>query len=323
MSKVITSPATNIPMHEKSHVRGWSLTWADRLDADINERCTEEVLNYDTVYLDHGVNWSGALNLFAGAGDEVWERFDRLMGVSPDRVTSLDWEMPDYGAFLAKRLKAASTSKRITEEWCKQLSDWCYHVPYMDHAGLGHEWLCWGDSHTPAYAPSKAAVLKKDGRTLYGVLKEKLLDDIEVAPSVEAVTLSLGSIDVRHHLCRPESVDLGKLLEEYRVQANRLRDRIGVTVEIGAPVPVEFEDRKIPKTGFFKGTPFYGSREERLKKTFEIMNTVKQWDFPLIAPPVERYTMDGEEYAKTYMELGGSVHTAPPYYRRNSEWATL
>ena len=323
MNKVITSPATNIPMHEKSHVRGWSLAWADRLEADINERCTESIMDYDTVYLDHGVNWSGALNLFAGAGDEVFERFDRLMGISPDRVTSLDWKMPDYGAFLAKRLKAASTSKHITEEWCKQLSDWCFHVPWMDHSGLDHNWLSWGDSHTPAYAPSKSAVLKKDGRTLYGVLKDKLLDDIEVKPGVEGVTLSLGSIDVRHHLCRPESDDHDKRLDEYRNQAVRFGDRVGVTVELCAPVPVEFEDRKIPKTGYFKGTPFFGTREERQKKTYDIMKTMASWEFPLISPPAERYTMDGEEYAKTYMELGGSVHMAPPYYRRNSEWVSL
>ena len=88
MSKVITSPATNIPLHEKSHVRGWSLTWADRLNAEINERCTQDIMQYDKVYLDHGVNWSGALNLFAGADDSVFERFNRLLAVGAGKVTS-------------------------------------------------------------------------------------------------------------------------------------------------------------------------------------------------------------------------------------------
>jgi hypothetical protein len=325
MSKVITSPATNIPLHEKSHVRGWSLTWADRLNAEINERCTQDIMQYDKVYLDHGVNWSGALNLFAGADDSVFERFNRLLAVGAGKVTSLDWEMPDYGAFLAKRLNAASTSKQITAEWCEAVSNFCKEVEHIKFDSIGHTWLSWGDSHTPAYAPNghKNAVLKKDGRTLFGALKERLLDDIEVKPGVEGVTICLGSIDVRHHLCRPESADLDKLLQEYRNQAVRFRDRIGVTVELCAPVPIEFESRKIPKTGYFKGTPFFGTREERLNKTVQIMSTIKSWDFPLVAPPSLRYTIDGEEYAKQYMELGGSVHTAPPFYRRNSEWAIL
>ena len=47
MNKVITSPATNIPAHEKSHVRGWSLGWADMLDADINNKCDDEVMRGD------------------------------------------------------------------------------------------------------------------------------------------------------------------------------------------------------------------------------------------------------------------------------------
>ncbi|MEK9696418.1 MAG: hypothetical protein VW270_11675, partial [Candidatus Poseidoniales archaeon] len=39
----------------------------------------------------------------------------------------------------------------------------------------------------------------------------------------------------------------------------------------------------------------------------------------VIQPPKEWYTMDGEKYAKTYMEFGSSFHIAPPFYRRN-DW---
>ena len=47
MNKVITSPATNIPAHEKSHVRGWSLGWAELLEADISNRCDDDIMQYD------------------------------------------------------------------------------------------------------------------------------------------------------------------------------------------------------------------------------------------------------------------------------------
>ena len=33
-------------------------------------------------------------------------------------------------------------------------------------------------------------------------------------------------------------------------------------------------------------------------------------------PPVEWYKMDGEKYAKTYMENTSSVHIAPAFRRR-------
>ena len=114
------------------------------------------------------------------------------------------------------------------------------------------------------------------------------------------------------------------LVAAYVNMASKLRDRLGRTVELAAPVPIEFEGRKIPKTGYFKGTPFHGERGHRLQLTYMMINALKKSDFPIVAPPVKRYTMDGEEYANEYMELGGSVHMAPPFYRRNDDdWVTL
>jgi hypothetical protein len=40
-------------------------------------------------------------------------------------------------------------------------------------------------------------------------------------------------------------------------------------VWFAAPVPVEFEGRRIPKSGFYKKTPFYGSWKERWDLTNE------------------------------------------------------
>ena len=333
MARVITGPATNITKHPKSHVRGWSLGWAELLGADINETCSADIYDYDEIYLDHGVNWAGSLNLFAGATDSVFERFDRLMQFHYEygKIASLDWEMPDYGNFLMKRLKAPTTSDHITPAWCSRLSEVCKAIKHIKQTDLGVEWLSWGDSHTPAFAPKGSAVSKLDGRTLYGVIKDNTLDKIEVDDRIKGITLCLGHIDVRHHLCRPESISVKELCEEYLIACRKLRDRLNysltrsVHIEVVAPVPIEHEDRKIPKTGYFKKTPFYGSREERQAKTLDIMNCLIGGEFPVISPPGYRYSMDGEEYAKEYMELGGSVHMAPPYYRRydKEEWKNI
>ena len=332
MARVITGPATNIPIHPKSHVRGWTLGWADLLGADIDERCSTSIEDYDEVYLDHGVNWGGSLNLFAGATDTVFERFDRLMSLGPDKVTSLDWEMPDYGTFLIKRLNASSTSRNITAWWCKKLTEFCKDVKYLDQVSpeLGASWLTWGDSHATAYAPKGSATIKKDGRTLYGVIGNGSLDSIEVNDSIKGITLCLGSIDIRHHLNREGAKGVFDLVSDYLRKVTKLRDRLNysltrsVRIELASPVPIEHEERKIPKTGYYKGTPFCGKREHRLQLTYMMMTAFKNSDFPVVSPPSKRYTMDGEEYAKEYMELGGSVHMAPPYYRRNDdEWVTL
>jgi hypothetical protein len=39
-------------------------------------------------------------------------------------------------------------------------------------------------------------------------------------------------------------------------------------------------------------------------------------EYKVVSPPADWYTMDGEEYAKKYMELSSSVHIAPINYRR-------
>lgn len=334
-NRVITAPATNVPAHEKSHVRGWSIGWAELLQADIDNKCSDNIMQYEKVYLDHGVNWSGSLNLFAGAGDEIFERFNRLMARGSANVISLDWEMPDYGAFLAKRLNAASTSDQITAEWCESLSRFCKEVVWINQMNAAElsqsEWLAWGDSHTPAFARMGSAIIKKDGRTMYGVVKNKELDSIEITDSMKGITLSLGSIDVRHHLMRSESVSCDRLMQSYFDEVDRLRDRLvastarSVRIELCAPVPIETVERKIPKTGYFKKTPYYGERGHRIQLDLQIMKAIKGSGYPLISPPQERYMMDGEKYAKEFMELGGSVHMSPTHYRRYNQdiWVEL
>ena len=43
---VITNPVSNIPVNEKSHTLGWSKVWASHLYADIDHKCSENILNH-------------------------------------------------------------------------------------------------------------------------------------------------------------------------------------------------------------------------------------------------------------------------------------
>ena len=322
--KVITNPHYKLPKNPKSHTLGWTMHWAFKLGAEINHDCDQSVQSYSKVYIDHGVNFGGNLNLFGGANDEVYRKFSNLLECK--NIVSLDHDMPDFGEMLKGRIKAKTTSKLITPEWCDQVTEMCKRTKTLRQENLIHNdsSISLGDSHTPAFSQLNDVVLRRNGRTLAGSLKKGLTKYIEEyrIRDTNHVNFVLGSIDIRHHVMRdsnPVSY-ISELLYEYTHQLKEVR-QIVKSISIASPVPVEFEARKLPKTGYFEGTPFYGTREQRLEITkifFEIMEP----NFEIVHPPCEWYEMDGEEFANKCMEFGGSVHLSPLCYRRNN-WGKL
>ena len=317
-TRVITNPISNIPKNEKSHTRGWSTIWADQLNAYIDNRCTPNILNAGIVYIDHGANFGGTLNLFGGATKEVYDRINLVMACK--KIISLDWDMPDYGAMLKKRIGAKTTYSGITEQWCDLVSARTATIPGLKQENLSTNGITVGDSHTIAFSAKGDRVYRNDGLTLHGALKRGLnlllrLPMHEKINNNSELTFCLGSIDIRHHLLRHE-IDLKKMITEYVRQG----DECAQHVSYAAPVPVEFVERRIPKSGFYKKTPFFGTFSERkdlTNKFIDTLDTVSKGR--IIKPPAEWYTMDPGLYAKTYMEHGSSFHIAPPFYRKN-DW---
>lgn len=318
MQAVITNPITNIPKLEKSHVKGWSLVWADQLKAKIDHGCSANILSAPIVYIEHGVNFGGTLNLFGGATQEIFDKLDRIQACK--NVVSLDIDMVDWGDQLKKRIGAPTTCASITEPWCDALSIWCKSIKSLKQQDLTHlAGISVGDSHTPAYSRVNDIVLRENGKTLFGMLKRGIESEFRgmVIPK-QPITCSYGSIDIRHHILRHADFNLTDMLKEYVKQGRALEDKYGCDVFYTAPVPVEFEDRRLPKTGYFKGTPFFGSRADRLSLTLRFIEELKELSGDkVVGPPDFWYEMDGKKYAEMYMENGSSVHIAPPYYRRN------
>ena len=316
---VITNPISNIPVNPKSHTHGWTQVWQDQLDASINHKCTPKILNcVTTVYIDHGANFGGTLNLFGGATKEVFDRINLVAAC--DNVVSLDWDMPDYGEMLKKRIGAKTTYEGITEEWCDALSNRLSTIKSLKQEDLDLPSVTLGDSHTIAFSDKGHRVLRNDGKTLHGALKTGLKNMLRDSTPTEQVTLCFGSIDIRHHILRHDNADLHGMIREYIDQGEEIEDLYGVSCHYAFPVPVEFEERRIPKSGFFKGTPFYGSWQQRYDVTERFKDLLDRYSKGrVVAPPEEWYTMDPEKYAKTFMEHGSSFHIAPPFYRRN-EW---
>ena len=323
MNSVITNPISNIPVNEKSHVHGWTQIWRDQTGSAINHKCTPAIKSFDTVYIDHGANFGGTLNLFGGAAKEVFDRIN-LVASCPN-IVSLDHDMPDYGEMLKKRIGANTTYEGITEEWCDMLSARLSNIPSLKQHNLDTvyqnlEGITVGDSHTSAFSHRTDMVYRNDGKTLHGALKTGLRSLFRGESPFGRVTLCFGSIDIRHHILRHSDFVLENLIREYVAQGSALEMSYNCKVSYAAPVPVEFEGRRIPKSGFYKKEPFFGSQQERSDLTKRFIDELnKQSGNKVIMPPADWYTMNPELYAKTYMEHGSSFHFAPPFYRRN-DW---
>jgi len=282
---MIINPFTPIPKSNKSHVKGWALHWSESIDQPIHR---EGDYSGD-LYFEHGVNFGGSLNLFGGVTCEIVDNLKQLVA-STDKLYSLDIPMPDYDAMLKKR---GVEIPGLKEKLANAITLTQRELP------LKH--LTYGDSHATAYAPYKSRVIRVNGQTLYGALKDNKIPE-------DANLIVLGSIDIRHHLMRqPDPREAS--MEMIKELQSRYPD-----AKLGTPVPVEHEERRIPKTGHYKGMPFFGSRKDRqaLTSLFKAYTHVRL--------PDVCYIMDGKAYADEYMELGSSVHIAPTHYRRVGGW---
>lgn len=285
---MIFNPFFTIPKSEKSHVRGWTEHWSECIDEPIASK--DSLLKGD-LYIDHGVNFGGNLNLFGGVTSDITDKLKQL-AASQGKLYSLDIDMPAYAGMLAKRgVIIPGLEAKLASAITLKQSD--LDLPYC----------VYGDSHATAYAPSKSKVLRNNGQTLFGALRDnKIPHDVDL--------IVLGSVDIRHHIHRQENpmesiVELASALSEFAFD-----------IAVGIPVPIEKEDRKIPKTGFYKGEPFSGSRSERLAYTMAFKQIMEANRIAYVMPPNEWYECDNFDY----MELASSVHIAPTHYRRKGGW---
>ena len=184
--------------------------------------------------------------------------------------------------------------------------------------------LILGDSHSVAYATSDQIIDRNNGKTLYSaIIKEPEWVANKVTSegkNIEHLTLCLGSVDIRFHLIRDGRPDATTFAEIYAEAVKALSDKLDIPISVCAPVPVEFEDRRLPGTGKYEGENFFGNRQERLDFTLKFIETLKLRGIGLVMPPKEWYEMDGEKYAKEIMEAASSVHIAPKNYNSVIGW---
>jgi hypothetical protein len=117
-----------------------------------------------------------------------------------------------------------------------------------------------GDSHAICMYRPGWHVNSVPFKTLHGALKEGLSTFIQ--PHHEIAEFYFGNIDVRHHLMRQSNPEEATrdLAKRYYEQLSQLDLAKVYAYEL---LPIENESRALPKTGYYKGTPFYGDWASR------------------------------------------------------------
>ena len=307
----------SIPVNPKSHVRGWAMHWAECMNTPIAAKDTD-LSSCGELFWEHGVNFGGGLNLFGGVTDEIVDKIEQLINFDGD-LFSLDLPMPNYAEQLAKRIGQSTCSPRLTPSLLTAFKLRLANSQTILQSQLGFVKVAIGDSHATAFASPRSMVLRTNGLTLHGALTKgefvKQLGKLKKMPS--KATLVAGSIDIRHHIGRQanSAKAIEDLCERYGELIEFIKNELSLVVEVAAPVPVEYEARRLPQTGYYKDRPFCGPMTSRRDWTNYFIDLMS-YENKVVGPPVEWYSMDGEEYAKQHMELGSSVHIAPINYRR-------
>lgn len=303
-----------------SHKSGWAYHLANQLKHAgyehvqiITDNSAWKADDFDVVLIEHGMEFKGNFNIFGGANDELYQQIIRMF--APDiRMYSLHHDMPCVGTLIEKRLKTGSDLFKTLEVQIEDAKAICASIPRVDKI-QNTDKLCFGDSHsfsqyTPGYMTDR-----HDGLTLFGTLRRGIRS--YVPENIKSLRIYLGNIDIRHHLMRQNnpSKSLKEMMLNYEQQ---LIDLEIDDIDVVQALPIENESRPLPKTGFYKDTPFFGTWAERTELVKEFNQLVeamcdrngwKTWKHP------EVFLNSFGELTFDVMEKPKSVHIAREYYR--------
>jgi len=337
MKQLLVSPVTPISPRATSHRGAQAEIYADQI-----ERHTDHPVEvaysghdldpseYQVVYTYQGNDWGGSLNLFGGLDDQTaFKSITFFSRLKPEKIFSLAIKHPNYRGLFEERLMKSKSQDQV-EKW--------HQVDWNQLDFLQQNAQVWervpgptakssiGDSHAICLYRPGNAVNSIPFKTLHGALDHGLINFWPIDQgSPEHVEFYFGNIDIRHHLCRYDSEETIRLAKEYVLQAEIVANLTKKGVSIYEPLPIENESRVVPKTGWYKGTPFYGSWEERNGRRSLFIDTLDSLksDRVKIVHWTNYLTNSKGELDFKHMEKPRSVHLArssyPYWLGRNSE----
>lgn len=275
---LITTPLAPISDRITSHRAAQAVIYADQIasayggwDVTINFGGVAEDYNeYDIVAVYHGNDWSGTVNMFGGV--KAFGNIDQLARLSKFKgeVWSLDIHFPEYSKMIKPRVDKDPAAhpdwKQVDWEYLNTIENLAI-TKYPNGFVPGSN-IAVGDSHGISMYRPGWKINSVPYKTLYGALELGLKSFIPTGDFTHA-EFYFGNIDIRHHLCRQsDPIAATKDLVKRYVEA--VKPLLFSETKIWEPLPIENESRKLPKTGYYKGTPFYGSWAQRneVRKVF-------------------------------------------------------
>lgn len=309
-----------------SHKSGWAFMLMNQLkhagyqDAQVITSDKTNWQDFDVILIDHGMEFKGTFNIFGGANDELYHQISRLF-LDDVRMYSLHHEMPCVGELIEKRLKTGTELFKTLGDRIELAKELCSNIQRVDHIQKTEK-LCFGDSHSFSQYTPGFMCDRNDGLTLFGALKRGFEEYIY--PWTEELRIYLGNIDIRHHLMRQSNPQtaLDGLLNNYEAELLRMQERGVKKIEVISVLPIEHESRKLPKTGYYKGTPFAGTWSERAELVHLMNQGIEEMcsrnDWQVWKHPEVFVNVEGE-LRFDVMEKPRSVHIAREFYRWDLE----
>ena len=332
MSILVTSPFTHISSNIHSHRAAQAAIYAEQLSIehtpdvhlDRTGNISPDPNAFDDIYVYHGNDWGGSLNLFGGMKN--YGNIDNLIRYSKIKklpVYSLWIDHPKYSEMLEPRMKGDIHPDWHKVDWenLKKIEQTAITVKEIESVNR----VVAGDSHAICMYRPGWFVNSVPFKTLHGALKEGL--NTFIGSHHKIGEFYFGNIDVHHHLMRQPNPE-----EATRSLANRYHDQLAKLdlLEVSAYelLPIENESRALPKTGYYKGTPFYGdwASRETVRLIFkDEMKKLCSTSHVKFIEWVEYLKNDRGELDFEHMEKPKSVHLSRasyPYWQ-GRKWSGL
>lgn len=288
---LLVAPFIPVAAFMASHRAAQGVIYADMIKHGTGEHVTvnfggnvtHDFNDFDKVYVYHGNDWSGGLNLYGGTEGFPYAWNFRNLTKFKGPVVSLAIPFPDYHRQLQEKLKQDTGNGRKPDPAWSEV-DWD-NLKRMESSPVlrwphSSSSLVIGDSHSICMYRPGWMVNSVPYKTLKGALRDGL-ESLIWEPSgpitnsfdLEQLEIYFGNIDLRHHFCRTETkdnIDLWpsavELATQYFSAVKGLYQKFGNLNYIGIYelLPCETEERKLPKSGYFMDKPFWGSWRERM-----------------------------------------------------------
>ncbi len=325
----ITHLLSNITTREGSHKGGWTrLLKCQLANLGYNNVTVLDNKNtlqqFDVIIFDLGAEFSGALNMFGGLDEKVFKRLTEIKTFTGP-IYSWRNELPSVLTLDGRRTNASTCEafKATAPSFLSEVQEVLNKTQVFQHAYQTRKVLI-GDSHTPSVWTPEFMIERRDGRTLAGMVDKGTIHKIVNTNfrfngiEIDTVHVHCSSIDIRHHVMRSDN--------GFKTTAELASSLIAKMLDISEAklifthtMGIEDESRELPKTGYFKGTPFFGSWEDR-NKCRQIFNAVID-EVPTLDHDTEvvrlpEYFFDESGKLKfEVMEKPQSVHLSPEHYR--------